>query len=74
MPADLVVELIASVPDEEKGNLNRLITRSLREFVQRRKIEAFETALAEMAADTEVQRELAAVGADFDQADGDGLA
>lgn len=74
LPRQLVDEVLSLAPPEAAGNLNRVVTESLREFVARRKALALEAAMARMAADPAIRRECAAIAADFAPADFDGLA
>ena len=73
LPRALVEEVTAAAPKELRGNLNRLVTVALREFAARKKAEAFASAIAEMAADPEIQRECANIGDQFRAAEHDGL-
>jgi hypothetical protein len=61
-------------PLDSAGNLSRLVTQSLREFVARRKALALDAAMAEMGADPAIRRECATIAAEFAPADPDRLA
>jgi hypothetical protein len=73
LPRELVDEMLAVAPPELKGNVNRMVLVSLRDFVARRRAEAFARAMAEMAADQDVRSECAAIAAEFAPAELDGL-
>jgi len=64
LPEPLVKELAEVAPRELRGNLNRLVVVSLQEFVARRKLEAFQEAMARMAADPAIHAEFTAAEAD----------
>ena len=65
LPRELLEEMLAVAPAELRGNLNRLVLVTLRDFVARRRAEAFAQAMAEMAADQDVRSECAAIAAEF---------
>ena len=73
LPRDLMEDVLSAAPPELKGNLNRLVLISLREFVARRRVEAFEQAMTEMAADPAIRSECAAIAAEFAPTERDGL-
>lgn len=73
LPRQLVEEVTALAPPELRQNLNRLVTVALREFVAQRKARAFEEAMAQMAADSAIHSECAAISREFAITDGDGL-
>lgn len=73
LPRSLVEEVAAAAPPGLQGNLNRLVTVALREFVARRKNKMFSQAMAEMAADPAIQAENAAIAREFAAAESDGL-
>jgi hypothetical protein len=73
LPRSLVEEVAAAAPPGLQGNLNRLVTVALQEFVARRKNKMFRQAMAEMAADPAIQAENAAIAREFAAAEGDGL-
>lgn len=58
---ELVEEVNTVAPPELRHNLNRLVTVALREFAARRKTNAFEKAMAQMAADPAVRAECATI-------------
>ena len=74
LPRDLMDEVLSLAPPELKGNLNRLVLISLRDFVARRRAEAFEQAMAEMAADPAIHSECATIADEFAPVERDGLA
>jgi hypothetical protein len=69
----LIEELQTYAPEELRGNLNRLVTTALREYADRRRREAFSSAMAEMAADPAVQSECRTIAEEFRSAEDDGL-
>jgi hypothetical protein len=73
LPRGLVEEVTAVAPPDLQGNMNRLVTVALREFVARRKARAFRRAMAAMASDPAIQAENAAIAREFAAAEGDGL-
>ena len=73
LPRQLVDEVLSLAPPDAAGNLNRLVTESLREFVARRKALALEAAMARMAADPAIQAECAAIASEFASTEMDGL-
>jgi len=73
LPGSLMEELSALAPAELRGNWNRLVTVALREYAARRRALAFESQMAAMAADPEVQAECAIIAREFSVADLDGI-
>jgi hypothetical protein len=73
LPRTLVDEVVAAAPPDMRGNMNRLVTVALREFVARRKASAFRRAMAEMASDPAIQSENTAIAREFAPAESDGL-
>jgi hypothetical protein len=73
LPRSLVEEVAAAAPPDLRGNMNRLVTVALREFVARRKARAFRRAMAEMAVDPAIQLENTAIAREFAIAESDGL-
>ena len=73
LPRSLGEEVAAVAPPDLHGNLNRLVTVALREFVARRKTRAFRRAMAEMASDPAIQAENAVIAREFAAAESDGL-
>lgn len=69
----LVKEVKIFAPPELKGNFNRLVTMALQEFATQRKEEAFEEAMARMAADPAIRVECAAISKEFLLTETDGL-
>ena len=73
LPSALIGELNSVAPPELRTNLNRLVILSLQEYVSRRRREEFESAVAAMAEDREVQAQSAAIAKDFSATEMDGL-
>lgn len=73
LPRQLVDEVLSVASPESAGNLNRLVTESLREFVVRRRAVAFDAAMAQMAADPAVRKECAAIASEFASTELDGF-
>lgn len=69
-----LVEAARELSDPDlRDNLNRLVTVALDEYVARRKRAQFKAEMARMAADPEIQRELAKIEVEFAGAEMDGL-
>jgi metal-responsive CopG/Arc/MetJ family transcriptional regulator len=73
LPSALIGELNSVAPPELRSNLNRLVIVSLQEYVARRRRQEFESAIAAMAEDPQVQAESAAIARDFAGTELDGL-
>jgi len=73
LPAALIGELDSVAPPELRANFNRLVILSLREYVARRRRQEFDSAVAAMAEDPQVQAECAAIARDFAATEVDGL-
>lgn len=73
LPRQLVEEVTALAPPELRQNLNRLVTVALQEFAAHQKAQAFEEAMARMAADPAIRAECAAISKDFAATEVDGL-
>ncbi|MDP2998351.1 MAG: hypothetical protein Q8N47_12760 [Bryobacterales bacterium] len=73
LPAALIGELDSVAPPELRANFNRLVILSLREYVARRRRQEFDSVVAAMAEDPQVQAECAAIGRDFAATELDGL-
>jgi len=73
LPRDLMDDVFSVAPPELKGNLNRLVVVSLRDFVARRRAEAFQQAMAEMGTDPAIRSECAAIAEEFAPTERDGL-
>ena len=73
LPSSLISELNAVAPPELRTNLNRLVIVSLQEYVARRRRQEFESAVAAMAEDPQIQAECAAIARDFASTEIDGL-
>jgi hypothetical protein len=68
-----VEELSVLAPAELRGNWNRLVTVALWEYTARRRALAFESQMAAMAADPEVQAQCTNIAKEFSVANLDGL-
>ena len=55
LPRQLIQEAVEAAPAELRGNLNRLVVTSLREYAERRRARAFEEAMTRMAEDPDVR-------------------
>ncbi|MBI2360438.1 MAG: hypothetical protein HYV04_16305 [Deltaproteobacteria bacterium] len=73
LPRQLVDEVKAAAPPELRENLNRLVTIALQEYAAKRKERAFEEVMAQMAADSAIRAECAAISKEFAVAETDGL-
>jgi hypothetical protein len=73
LPRRLIDEASAVAPPELSQNLNRLVTVALQEFVAKRKAQAFEDAMAQMAADPAIRSECIAIEREFSATEADGL-
>jgi len=60
-------------PVELRDNLNRLVIVALQDFAAKQKAHAFEEAMAQMAADEQLQGESDAINEEFVVAEADGL-
>ena len=74
LPKDLIDEVQTVAPVELRDNLNRLVIVALQDFAAKQKAHAFEKAMAQMAADDQLQEESHAINEEFVVADEDGLA
>ena len=73
LPRHIVTEAAAVAPAELQTNLNRLVTTALAEYAATRKQQAFEAAMAAMAADPTVSRVSGDLLAAFRTTEADGL-
>jgi len=73
LPRDLVEEVENFAPPELRTNFNRLVSVALQKFASQRKAEAFEEAMARMAADPSIRAECAAISREFLRTETDGL-
>ena len=73
LPSALIGELKSVAPPELRSNLNRLVILSLQEYVSRRRRQEFESSVAAMADDPQVQAECTAIAKDFAATEMDGL-
>ncbi|MBI2810036.1 MAG: hypothetical protein HYX67_04310 [Candidatus Melainabacteria bacterium] len=74
LPKDLIDEVQTVAPVELRDNLNRLVIIALQDFAAKQKAHAFAEAMAQMAADDQLQEEFHAINEEFVVADEDGLA
>ena len=73
LPRRLVEEVIQAAAPDLGQNLNRLVTVALEEFLERRRQQAFEEAMARMASDPGIRAASAAINTELEVADADGL-
>jgi metal-responsive CopG/Arc/MetJ family transcriptional regulator len=73
LPPDLVEAAFESAPEELKQNFNRLVRTALEHYIEARRTREFEKQMEAMAADLDVQHEVAAINREFASADADGL-
>ena len=73
LPHHVVTEATAVAPAELQTNLHRLVTTALEEYTAARKQQAFEAAMAAMAADPAVSRVSNDLLAAFRMTEADGL-
>ena len=73
LPKELIDEVQTVAPVELRDNLNRLVIVALQDFAAKQKAHAFEKAMAQMAADEELQGESHAINEEFGVAEEDGL-
>jgi hypothetical protein len=73
LPSALLAEVYSVAPPELRSNLNRLVIVSLQEYISHRRRREFESAIAAMAADPQIQGECAAIERDFAAMETDGL-
>lgn len=74
LPKELIDEVQTVAPVELRDNLNRLVIVALQDFAAKQKAHAFEEAMAQMAADEQLQDESRAINEEFVVAEADGLA
>ena len=73
IPSQLVEEALRSAPKDIRGNFNRLVILTLRQYIASQKAAAFEQAMSQMAADPHISNELAAISKEFEPAGLDGF-
>jgi hypothetical protein len=73
LPKELIDEVQTVAPVELRDNLNRLVIVALQDFAAKQKAHAFEKAMAQMAADEQLQGESHAINEEFVAAEADGL-
>ena len=73
LPRHIVADAIAVAPADLQTNLNRLVTTALEAYTAARKQQAFEAAMAAMAADPAVSRVSGDLLAAFRRTEADGL-
>lgn len=71
--SELVSEARRLVPRELSGNLNRIISMALQEYVAKLQWESFEREMARMAADRSLRGESTRITEAFRRAEADGL-
>src|SRR5437773_982462 len=70
LPRQLIDEVTQVAPADLRNNLNRLVTVALRDYVAKKKSQAFEKAMAEMATDPAIRAECLTIGASFASSEG----
>ncbi len=73
LPPDLVEAAFESAPEELKQNFNRLVRTALEQYIEARRESELEEQMRAMAADPDVQHEIAAINREFAAAEADGL-
>jgi hypothetical protein len=73
LPKDLIEEVQTVAPAGLRDNLNRLVIVALQDFAAKQRAHAFEDAMAQMAADDQMQGESHAINEEFMVAEMDGL-
>jgi metal-responsive CopG/Arc/MetJ family transcriptional regulator len=73
LPPDLVDAALESAPVELRNNFNRLVRTALEQYVEAQKKREFQRQMEAMAADPDVQQEVATINREFARAEGDGL-
>jgi hypothetical protein len=73
LPKDLIEEVQTVAPAELRDNLNRLVIVALQDFAAKQRAHAFEEAMAQMAADEQLQGESHAINEEFMVTEVDGL-
>ena len=73
LPRRLVEQASTLAPLELRGNFNRLVRVALEEFAGRRRAQAFERAMAEMARDPAIRAQCAAIQRQFAATEADGI-
>lgn len=73
LPRHIVAEAAEYAPADLRENLNRLVTVALQEYAETRKRQAFEEAMAAMAADPAIRQASTDLMTAFRTAEADGL-
>lgn len=73
LPPGLVADAVDAAPEHLKENFNRLVRTALEEYIALRRAKELEEQMRAMAADPDVQREVAAIDREFRAAEADGL-
>ncbi|MFO7598619.1 MAG: hypothetical protein R6X27_02270 [Candidatus Desulfacyla sp.] len=73
IPSQLIEEIHNVTEPELQTNFNRLVITALREYSARKKEEAFEEQMAQMAADPGIRSEMEQISVEFSIAEWDGL-
>lgn len=74
IPSQLIEEIHNVTEPELRTNFNRLVITALRDYSARKKEEAFENQMAQMAADPGICSEMEQISVEFSVAERDGLA
>ena len=73
IPSQLLEEIHDITEPALRTNFNRLVVTALREYSARKKEEAFENQMAQMAADPGIRSEMEQISLEFSIAERDGL-
>jgi hypothetical protein len=73
LPSRLVEQVSEAAPPDVRGNLNAVVRTALEEYVRNRRRAAFESEMAEMAADPQIRAANAEILREFEATDGEGL-
>ena len=73
LPREIVEAASRAASPELRHNLNRLVIVALEEFIARRRLNEFEAAMEQMAADGAIRSESRRVGEEFAVAESDGF-
>ena len=73
IPSQLLEEIHNVTEPALRTNFNRLVVTALRDYSIRKKEEAFEKQMAQMAADPGIRSEMEQISVEFSKAERDGL-
>jgi len=73
IPSQLLEEIHKVTEPALRTNFNRLVVTALRDYSARKKEEAFEKKMAQMAADPAIRSEMGQISVEFSIAERDGL-